>query len=89
MPVFVFSSSEVKSLVSGGPVGDFGLRLGLSAAEMFMFGEEAWQCCLIELDLEDVEQESGIQVGKVDCRGLDVVLCSLLWVTLLRQGVAW
>lgn len=33
---FLFSPSEVRSLVSGGTVGNFGLTLGLSPAEMWM-----------------------------------------------------
>lgn len=71
---FIFSPSRVKSLVSGGTVGNFGLMLVLSPAEMLMFGNEAWQYCLLKFFLEDIEQGFGIQVRRepftVVCHGI-------------------
>lgn len=40
---FLFSPSEVRRSVSGGTVGNFGLTLGLSPAETWMAGNEAWR----------------------------------------------
>lgn len=69
---FVFSPSEVEKF--GGTVGNFGLMLVLSPAEVLMFGNEAWQYCLIKFSLEDVEQGVGIQVRRepftVVCHGI-------------------
>ena len=71
---FIFALSEVKSLVSGGTVGNFGLRLVLSPAEMLMFGNEVWQYSLIKFSLEDVERGFGTQVRgepfTVVCHGI-------------------
>lgn len=71
---FIFSPSKVKSLVSGDTSGNLGLVLVLSSAEMLMFGNEAWQYCLIKFSLEDVEQGFGIQVRRaslaVVCQGI-------------------
>lgn len=68
---FIVSPSEVRSLVSGGTVGNFGLVLVLSPAEMLMFGNEVWQYCLIKFSLEAVEQGFGILVR----RGSFLVVC--------------
>lgn len=82
---FVFSPSEVKSLVSGDAAGNLGLVLVLSPAEMLMFGNEAWQYCLIKFSLEDVEQGFGIQVRRAS---LTVACHSIKGASLIWDGVS-
>lgn len=58
---FLFSASKVRTRMSGGPAGDFGLMLVQSPVEMLMFGNEARCYCLVKFSLMGVEQGIGIQ----------------------------
>lgn len=58
---FLFSASKVRTRMSGGPAGDFGLMLVQSPVEMLMFGNEARCYCLVKFSLMGVEQGIRIQ----------------------------
>lgn len=58
---FLFSASKVRTRMSGGPAGDFGLTLVQSPVEMLMFGNEARCYCLVKFSLMGVEQGIRLQ----------------------------